>query len=122
MTIAQIIRNGKGQAHAWVVTIDPTIGITSHKLWHYGTLMLEWVDGTEDTKEYQYCAILTPELTFGADDNPKVILDWSLGKGSASDQNGMNVAFKILGIPWRYDRFGGAPRIVNYLTNTVIAR
>ena len=35
-------------------------------------------------------------------------LDWSLGWGSVSDQNGMNTAFAVLGLPYYFSRKGCA--------------
>src|SRR5215208_2641501 len=62
MTIADIIRRGRGRTHAWRVERD---GRTA-TLWHYGTAMLVWnVERPDD-----------PDT-----------LDWSTGWGSVSDQN-----------------------------------
>lgn len=56
-------------------------------LWHYGTAMLTWnADNAHDSS----------------------VLDWSLGWGSRSDQNGMNTAFSVLALPYYYSRKGGA--------------
>src|SRR5215211_4540930 len=88
MTIADLIRRGKGRAHAWRVERD---GRTA-TLWHYGTAMLTW-------------NVEHPDAPDG--------LDWSTGWGSVSDQNGMNTAFRVLGLPNRFDRDarGGGPRV-----------
>jgi hypothetical protein len=56
-------------------------------LWHYGTRMLTW--NVNDPRDPDY-------------------LDYSLGWGSVSDQNGMNTAFRILDIPLYFSRAGGA--------------
>ena len=61
------------------------------QLWHYGTRMLCW------RKSQRYGLEL---------------IDCSTGWGSVSDQNGMNTAFRELGLPYRFDRDqrGGGPR------------
>jgi hypothetical protein len=95
MTIADIIRRGKGTAHAWRVERGATWARrpeATATLYHYGTAMLSWnVDQPDD-----------PDT-----------LSTNIGWGSVSDQNGMNTAFKVLGLPYRYDRNarGGGPRI-----------
>lgn len=88
MTIADIIRRGRGRAHAWRVERDGTTAT----LWHYGTAMLTW--------------------NLERPDDPDA-LDWSTGWGSVSDQNGMNTAFRVLELPYRFDRDGrgGGARI-----------
>jgi hypothetical protein len=78
--IARIIRNRGGKAGAWEVQNTAMPG--EFGLWHYNTLMLTW--------------------------NYKGLGWYSLGHGSVSDQNGMNIAFKILGFPNYYSRKGGA--------------
>jgi hypothetical protein len=83
MTIEQIIRNGNGRAHAWRVEREDD----RETLYHYSTAMLTW-------------NALDPH-----DEN---VLDWDLGWGSVSDQNGMNVAFRTLGLPYYYSRANGA--------------
>jgi hypothetical protein len=88
MTIANIVRAACGRTHGWRVERD---GQTA-TLWHYSTAMLTWrIDQPAD-----------PDA-----------LDFSTGWGSVSDQNGMNTAFKVLGLPYRFDRDqrGGGPRI-----------
>jgi hypothetical protein len=88
MTIADIIRRGRGTAGAWRVDRH---GATA-TLVHYGTPMVTW----------------------RADDpaDPSV-LDIGTGWGSVSDQNGVNTACRVLGLPYRMDRDarGGGPRI-----------
>src|SRR5215208_6556754 len=61
-------------------------------LWHYSTPMLRW--------------------NVNAPSDPAA-LDYGIGCGSVSDQNGMNTAFRVLGLPYRYDRDqrGGGPRV-----------
>jgi hypothetical protein len=88
MSIQTIIERGNGIASAWRVHEDGNI----RELWHYSTMMLRWnVENPAD-----------PE-----------VLDYSTGWGSVSDQNGMNTAFRVLGLPLRFDRDqrGGGPRI-----------
>jgi len=88
MTIAEIIRNCRGSTHGW--RVEPN-GSTA-TLIHYGTRMLTW-----DTE---------------SPGNPEA-LDWDTGWGSVSDQNGLNTAFRVLGLPYRFDRDqrGGGARI-----------
>jgi hypothetical protein len=90
MTLAQIIARGNGRAHAW--RVERMDGGTVATLWHYSTPMLTW-------------AIDQP-------DDPAV-LDYGTGWGSVSDQNGMNISFRVLGLALRFDRDarGGGPRI-----------
>jgi hypothetical protein len=94
MTITDIIRNGRGTAHAWHVEPHPNGGDTRRivHLRHYGTTMLVW--SVEDPHDL-------------------AVLDYSTGWGSVSDQNGMNTAFRELGLPYRFDRDarGGGPRV-----------
>ena len=110
VTIADVIRRANGRAHAWRVerdrvtvvnspvsadlatAIDGARTVERATLWHYGTAMLRW-------------SVERP-------DDPDV-LDWSTGWGSVSDQNGMNTAFRVLGLPYRFDRDarGGGPRV-----------
>lgn len=94
MRIDQIIARGHGTAHAWRVEreeSDPYVG-SEYSLWHYGTRMLVWRSSTRHGAE---------------------LVDYSTGWGSVSDQNGMNTAFRVLGLPYRYDRDqrGGGPRV-----------
>lgn len=88
MRIDQIIARGRGQTHGWRVERD---GNTA-TLIHYATPMLTW--NVEDPHDRE-------------------TLDWAIGWGSVSDQNGLNTAFRVLGLPYRYDRDarGGGPRI-----------
>lgn len=98
--IREIVRNGRGTAHAWRIVryTDPgrdraeLCGCDVAELWHYGTRMLRW-------------NVVHPS-------DPDV-LDFDTGWGSVSDQNGMNTAFRELGLPYRFDRDsrGGGPRI-----------
>lgn len=62
-----------------------------HLVYHYNTLMLRF---TIDHK--------------GRWDGNLDTVQTDLGRGSVSDQNGMNTLFKKLGIPLRYNRAGGA--------------
>lgn len=87
MSIRDIIVRGKGIAGAWRVERDELDGETVCHLYHYSTKMLSWRE-SEPTDE--------------------TILDYSLGWGSVSDQNGMNTAFRALGIPLYFSRAGGA--------------
>src|SRR5215469_8970472 len=97
-TIAQIIRDGHGRAGsrgAWRVEkimSDPFVG-QEYELWHYSTLMLRWLRRL----------------------NHNIPSYASTGHGSVSDQGGMNTAFKVLGLPYRFDRDwrGGGPRITD---------
>ena len=85
MTIAQLISSGKpGKLKAW--RIESTNSFFT--LWHYGTRMLTW-----------YVSVV---------DGGCVLVDWSIGHGSVSDQNGCNIAFRTLNLPYRYNRAGGA--------------
>lgn len=89
MTIKEAVERGKGTAGAWRVEVH---GVR-RELWHYSTRMLVW---TRDGKTGR-----------------ALVLDTCTGWGSVSDQNGMNTAFKALGLPLRFDRDqrGGGPRI-----------
>lgn len=77
-------------AGAWRVEIDSGPSIHDKRvaeLYHYSTLMLVWnIESPLDSE----------------------VLDWSLGHGSVSDQNGMNTAFRVLDLPYYYSRKGGA--------------
>lgn len=104
MTIRDIIRNGKGRTHGWVVTEykwnnDESSPWTYHSLYHHGTRMATW--------------------KVNDDNGLTEIVSLSLGWGSVSDQNGMNTLFRELGAPYRFNRAGGAS-IVNYDTGTDI--
>jgi len=97
MSLADIIKNGKGTAGKWSVKRVPACMYDSGlpnspfpqvaELHHYATCMLVWNDNRE-------------------------ILSYSHGYGSVSDQNGMNTAFKILGMDLYYSRKNGA-RFIN---------
>lgn len=90
MSIAELIRRGYGKAGPWQIEADGD----SATLFHYSTAMLTW----------------NP-----SDPTDEDTLDWSIGHGSVSDQNGMNTAFRILALPYRFDRDrkGGGPRITD---------
>ena len=94
MRIDQIISRGRGAAHAWRIERD---GNTA-QLVHYGTVMLTWNVARPSDSD---------------------VLDCSTGWGSVSDQNGMNTAFRVLGLPYRFDRDqrGGGPRITELVRN-----
>lgn len=95
--IGDIIARANGTAGAWRVQRmqwTPVEGETVEvaALYHYGTEMLVWrVDNPADA-------------------------DWlkmATGWGSVSDQNGMNIAFRILGLPYSFRRAGGAEIVRN---------
>lgn len=94
MTIAEIIRNGRGTAHAWHVESDPSYGEDVRALYHYTTRMAEW-----DHKTHE-------------------VLWTGLGWGSVSDQNGLNTLFRVLGAPYYFARDwrGGGARVENVTT------
>jgi len=93
-TIASIIRKGRGCAHAWRVEHNGIVpdGWETCELWHYSTRMLVWRIRRHQGSDYGYTELV----------------DYSLGWGSVSDQNGMNIAFRVLNLPHRYNRAGGA--------------
>ena len=93
MTISDIIHYRKGSAgsnRSWRVERDidndPYVG-TYYSLFHYSTLMLRWRESTR----------------YGVEP-----IRISTGNGSVSDQQGMNTAFKVLGLPYYFSRKGGA--------------
>lgn len=95
MTIQQLIewttdpmrRGFNRSAGAWSIAIVYIHGARVARLYHHGTMMLAWdIDFPQSSDK----------------------LDWSLGWGSVSDQNGMNVAFRVLDLPYYYSRKGGA--------------
>lgn len=98
-SIEGIIRAKRGSAGsngAWRVEredSDPFVG-AEFTLWHYSTRMLFWRESRRNGVE---------------------VLDYSIGRGSVSDQGGMNTAFRVLGLPLRMDRDfrGGGPRITD---------
>lgn len=99
-TIADITRRGRGTSHAWRVEASPervTDSWQTHHLYHYGTRMLSWRIARHAGSDYGYTELV----------------DYSLGWGSVSDQNGMNTAFRVLDLPYRFDRDarGGGPRV-----------
>ena len=94
MSIQRLIEQGAqgkaGTAGAWRVEIENWDFRGNEQvghLYHYSTRMLTW------------------RLAEPTDDDYLCI---ALGWGSVSDQNGMNTAFRVLGLPYRYDRAGGA--------------
>lgn len=89
MRISDIIKNQRGTAGPWRVKL----GSEGYELWHYSTRMLLWTN-----------TIHGP-----------LLLDHSTGWGSVSDQNGVNIAFRVLNLPYFYKRAGGAV-IVNTTT------
>ena len=91
MRIADIVMKRGGRAGAWCVIRDKDDPLTV-ALYHYSTKRLVWTD----------------------DILKSTAMDYNLGRGSVSDQNGVNIAFKVLGLPWIYrrDQRGGGPRIV----------
>lgn len=89
-SIREIIQKGKGTAGNWRVEREIRDEFTVCHLYHYSTKMLSWRDD------------------YPIDED---VLDYSIGWGSVSDQNGMNQAFRILGIPLYFSRKGG-PEIV----------
>lgn len=89
-SIASIIKSGKGKAGSNASWQAFTLEDGSLELWHYSTRMLHVsVDGE--------------------------LLHADTGHGSVSDQGAMNQAFRILGLPFRFDRDqrGGGPRITD---------
>ena len=99
-TIADITRRGRGTSHAWRVEASPervTDSWQTHHLYHYGTRMLSWRIARHAGSDYGYTELV----------------DYSLGWGSVSDQNGDNTAFRVLDLPYRFDRDarGGGPRV-----------
>lgn len=99
MTIASIIHARKGTSHAWKVQTEYNkLTESAYTLRHYGTVMLVWIDTPEGTR----------------------IVDWSTGHGSVSDQNGLNTAFRVLGLHYRMDRDyrGGGARFTHLICGT----
>lgn len=106
MTLASIIRNGKGYAgsgNAWRTHVSwydrmsrhfqplpgtEYEGYPTYELWHYSTLMAVW------TTDFEGQLIGISHM--------------STGHGSVSDQGGMNTLFRELGTPYYYSRKGGA--------------
>lgn len=105
-SISSIIARGKGTAGAWRVerdhlTVDaaperngPVRVVERATLRHYGTVMVRW------------------RLEDPAD---PAVLEIGTGWGSVSDQNGVNTACSVLGLPFRMnrDQRGGGPRITD---------
>lgn len=91
MTLKHLIERAtegkEGVAGAWRIERVYIHGARVARLYHYSTLMLQW----------------DIDFPHGSDK-----LDWSLGWGSVSDQQGMNVAFRELGLPYYYSRRQGA--------------
>lgn len=93
-TLAQIIKQGHGKAGsggAWRVEHKPEMyysqGTECYALYHYSTEMLVWADHGNGVVS---------------------LIDFSTGHGSVSDQNGMNTAFRTLGLDLYYSRRNGA--------------
>ena len=83
-SIASIIKAKKGKAGHWeVFRVIEDDDAEVCQLYHYSTLMLQW--RLIDPKDSNY-------------------LEYNDGWGSVSDQNGLNTAFKILGIPLYFAR------------------
>lgn len=81
---------------------DPRDGACLRRVWHYETLMVEFV-------------------TYGGPEwfaNPM-----SVGLGSVSDQNGVNTLFAATSSPLRFrrDAKGGGPRVVNSTGGNLVA-
>ena len=86
-------------------TVDLTSDVAGfseriRQVWHYGTLMGEFVEGDEGS------------WWLGA---------MTVGHGSVSDQNGMNTLFQSVGSPVRMKRDGGNPRYVNTENGATLA-
>lgn len=91
MGLKHIIILGKGRAGS-----GGSWRVADKELWHYSTLMLKWTEI----------------------DGVNFPLHMSTGHGSTSDQQGMNTAFRLLGMPYRMDcdYKGGGPRITELCT------
>jgi hypothetical protein len=96
-SIESIVEAREGEAGPWRVTRvvnreGSALMDDVFQLWHYSTCMLEWL-------ESEAGSTLTRVNT---------------GRGSVSDQNGVNKALRVLGINMRYhrDKRGGGARIV----------
>ncbi len=87
MSISDVIGRARGTAGHWRVTREDRDGCEVATLWHYSTAMLTWNVASPEDGKY---------------------LDYSTGHGSVSDQNGMNTAFRLLGLPLYFSRKGGA--------------
>jgi len=91
--IADIVSKASGTAGAWRVqrstftTAGSTRPVEVATLYHYSTPMLRW------QVENPGC---------------RSALSMDTGWGSVSDQNGMNIAFRILNLPYSFRRAGGA--------------
>lgn len=102
--IKQLIENRQAkpcasiQGGAW--KLRPGYAPYTYELWHYSTPMLAWQDAT----------YVAGGETFVS--GPDYVYHISLGHGSASDQNGMNTAFRTLTFNYRYTRMGG-PKITS---------
>lgn len=77
-SIRSIIERGGGRSNGW--RVEKRSDGVAH-LYHYSTLMLTWNS---------------------ADPADESVLSWDLGWGSRSDMNGMNVAFRLLDLPYYY--------------------
>lgn len=94
MTLVEAVRKGNARAGNWrtvkVVDYDFS-GLPAFDLYHYGTCMMRWIR---------------------TEDGHNVPLWFNLGWGSKSDQEGMNKAFRELGMPYYYSRKGGAACLI----------
>lgn len=90
--IGDIIARASGTAGAWRVQREERDGVQVATLYHYSTPMLSW-------------AVHNPQCGN--------VLRMGTGWGSRSDQNGMNIAFRILGLPYSFRRAGGAAIVRN---------
>ncbi len=83
----QVLRAGKWSAIDIVDTFENDVRIVRH----YDTSMCEFVAQNEEGTEW-WCGV------------------WTVGRGSVSDQNGMNQLLASVGSAVRYWRDGGKPR------------
>lgn len=77
---------------------DPFRGV-EFELWHYSTRMIHWRESRRNGVE---------------------LLSVSLGHGSVSDQQAMNVAFRAIGASHLYFTRKGGARIVNQETGETV--
>jgi len=96
--IGDIVSKASGTAGAWAVKRSPmhcagtTRTVEVATLYHYGTAMLSWEVKNPGNRSALYMGT---------------------GWWSVSDQNGMNIAFRILSLPYSYKRAGGAGIVRN---------
>jgi hypothetical protein len=91
MRIVDLAEFGKGNRKAgnWSRVSDVRDdGVRRVIIFHYSTPMLKYIERSHD--------VLISSV------------DFRLGHGSVSDQQGMNTLFKALGLPYYYSRKGGA--------------